>query len=477
MISQIFSEPIFRDAKRLERVQSLFPELDRMFKAFAEENRFPGYAYGIMLDGKLVYSGGGGFADLEKRVQAGPKTLFRIASMTKSFIAMSILKLRDDGKLRLDDPACLYIPEMVDLHFIEDAPTITIRHLLTHTAGFSTDDPWADRKMEESESDLMALIRSRVYFSNPSGETYEYSNLGYAILGAIVQKVSKIPYDQYVNTRLGEVVWNYSDVSEGRLAHGYRLEGSSYKEEPLLKHGAFAALGGIFSSVESFSKYAALHQNAYPPRHNEERGPVDRNTIREMHRPHIFAKLEASAEKAASHAYGYGIQVIKDSLGRTIVGHNGGLPGFGSNWYILPEYGLGCIFFANLTYAPAYKISLQVLEKLINEAQLEPFSLPPSSILATRFDELVQFLPHWKEADLSPAFAPNFFKDISLEARRRESEALFAKIGNARTGELKAENQLRGSFILEGEWGRLKAAFSLTPTGRIQQLLLKEVSI
>ncbi len=107
-----YQPPVFNDPDRLKRIEVLFPAVEKIYKEYAESNHFPGYTFGIMLDGKLVYSGSGGYSDINKKIPATTKSMFRIASMSKSFTAMAILKLRDEGKLKLDDPVSKYIPEL-----------------------------------------------------------------------------------------------------------------------------------------------------------------------------------------------------------------------------------------------------------------------------------------------------------------------------------------------------------------------------
>ena len=115
--------------------------------------------------------------------------------MTKSFTTISILKLRDEGKLSLDDPAERYVPEMAGLKYpSSDAPKITIRHLLSHAEGFPEDNPWGDRQLADTDEQLSRMLRGGIPFSNAPGLVYEYSNLGFAILGRIVTNVSKVPY-------------------------------------------------------------------------------------------------------------------------------------------------------------------------------------------------------------------------------------------------------------------------------------------
>jgi CubicO group peptidase (beta-lactamase class C family) len=169
-----------------------------------------------MLDGKLVYSGAGGFADIEKKVPATTQTMFRIASMSKSFTAMAILKLRDEGKLKLDDAVEKYIPELKGQRLTSDAPVITIRNLLTHSAGLPEDNPWGDRQLADTDEELLSLLRNRVSLSNVPSVAYEYSNLGFAILGHIIKKVSGISYEEYIRKNIwqplgmNQAEWEYT---------------------------------------------------------------------------------------------------------------------------------------------------------------------------------------------------------------------------------------------------------------------------
>ena len=130
------------DPQRLARLSAAFPEIDRMMKGFAERQNVPGIAYGIVVDGRVVHVGTAGLRDVAARAAVDTGTVFRIASMTKSFTAAAILQLRDEGRLSLDDPAERYVPELAALRpAASDAPRITIRHLLTHSAGFPEDNP------------------------------------------------------------------------------------------------------------------------------------------------------------------------------------------------------------------------------------------------------------------------------------------------------------------------------------------------
>lgn len=471
-----YQPPIHTDTKRAERIKATEPVISKLIATLANENHFPGYAFGIVLDGQLIYSGAGGYANIEKQIKADTRSMFRIASMSKSFTAMSILKLRDEGKLKLDDAVYNYIPELKDQALTKDAAPITIRDLLTHSAGFPEDNPWGDRQLADTEADLVALIKKGISFSNVNGTNYEYSNLGFAMLGYIIKQVTGIPYSEYIERniwkRLGmQASWEFSKIPEQQFAKGYRWINNNWQAEIPLHDGIYGAMGGMITSIESFTKYLALHQQAWPARNDDENNIVlKRSSLREMHQPWRFNSLNPNYTYsdgrtcAISSAYGYGLAILRDCDNKLMVGHSGGLPGYGSNWRILPEYGLGVMLFANVTYAPTAVINLRILDTLIKLANLTPYSLTPSAILNQRKKELVQLLPDFKEAERSGIFAENFFPDYPIEYLRKEAKNIFDKVGKViSVKELIPENQLRGSFIIECEKGKIQVSFTLTP--------------
>jgi CubicO group peptidase (beta-lactamase class C family) len=142
----------FADPNRRAKLATAFAEIDRSFAEFAKTSHVPGAAWGIVIDGELAHSGAAGVREISSNAPVDADTVFRIASMTKSFTAMAVLKLRDEGRLSLDDPAERYVPELKNLRYpTTDSPRITIRHLLTHSEGFPEDNPWGDQQLSESE--------------------------------------------------------------------------------------------------------------------------------------------------------------------------------------------------------------------------------------------------------------------------------------------------------------------------------------
>ena len=183
--------PRFADPDRRSKLAAAYGDVDRVFQDFVAKAHVPGAAWGIVIDGELAHSGVAGFRDVEGKAPVTLDTAFRIASMTKSFTAISILKLRDEGKLSLDDPAERYVPELQALVYpTTDSPHITIRHLLSHAEGFPEDNPWGDRQLADTDAQLTEMLRGGIPFSNSPGVAYEYSNYGFAILGRIVSRVS-----------------------------------------------------------------------------------------------------------------------------------------------------------------------------------------------------------------------------------------------------------------------------------------------
>src|SRR5579875_1403386 len=250
-----------------EKLDSGMPEadagaVDALAAAYFRRGTQPGIAYGIVLGGRLVHAGGFG-----QRRTGGPApdsgTVFRIASMTKSFTAAAILDLRDDGALALDDPAERYVPELRDWPPVTpDAGRIRIRHLLTMTAGFPTDDPWGDREQGTPLPEFSAFLSQGVSFNWVPGTRFEYSNLGYAILGRVISAITGLPYPDSMEGRilaplgLTQSGYDEASVDPDALAAGHRRDGLGWDVVPMAPCGAFAPMGGVFSSVQDLARWA-----------------------------------------------------------------------------------------------------------------------------------------------------------------------------------------------------------------------------
>jgi hypothetical protein len=173
--------------------------------------------------------------------------------------------------------------------------------------------------------------------------------------------------------------------------------------------------------------------------------------------------------------YSFGLSWNTDARGVIWVRHAGGLPGYGSEYRFLPDYGVGLIAFANLTYAPMTTINAQAMEVLIDTAKAPPRTLPPSPALVQRRAQLVTLIQDWASAVADDALASYFFLDKSRDDWDAASRELLAKAGKIYSAtEVVPLNQLRGTFSLVGEHGRIDAFFTLMPepNPRVQALTL-----
>lgn len=472
-----FQPDMFEDSSRLQRIEKAFPVIRKMYEEFATRNHVPGLAFGIVSGGKLIYSGAFGFTDVDKQVPVTASSVFRIASMSKSFTAMAILKLRDEGKLKLDDAVSKYIPELKKTRSLtSDAPPITIRNLLSHTAGFPEDNPWGDRQLARSTAEFETFLKNGLSLANVPGRDFEYSNLGFALLGHIITKISGQSFENYIATHIWKPLgmthsyWEYAKVPQDKLAHGYRRVNGQWQQEQLLHDGVYGAMGGMLTSIEDFSKYMQLHLAAWPPANDQQKIPLKRASIREMHSSGPVAGVwtaDTTSEGrpcAVAMTYFCGLGSTRDCNGRVMVSHSGGLPGFGSNWVILPSYDLGIVSFTNLTYTAPSNRNIIAADSIISIAGLSPRKVQPSLILKQRQQQLVQLLPGWEGAEQSGLFAENFFKDYYIDSLRANARVLFAEAGAIKNvSEITPVNQLRGKFLLKGEKADLEVWFTLTP--------------
>ena len=255
--------------------------------------------------------------------------------MSKAFTALSILKLRDEGRLALDSPAEAYVPEMRNWRYpTSDSPRITVRNLLTHSAGFVEDNPWGDRQQMMPEAEFTALLAGGVPFARAPGLAMEYSNFGYATLGRIVSNVSGTRYEDYIRRELmmplGMASSGYDVLASPpeRRAIGYRWQDDGWVREPDMRDGAFGAMGGVETSANDYAKWVAFLLSAWPARDGPDAGPVRRSTVREIVTGANFVSGSMRNPAAGGSpcrdaiAYGMAWRVVDDcDLGRIVDAH------------------------------------------------------------------------------------------------------------------------------------------------------------
>ena len=428
---------------------------------FAARGGQPAVAYGVVAGGELVHSGGRG-----ERWLGGPPpdadTVFRIASMTKSFTATLVLMLRDREALRLDDLAVDYVPELRGVELpTPDSPPITIRHLLTMTAGFPTDDPWGDRQQGLDPAVFARLLADgAIRCSWAPGTKFEYSNLGYAVLGKVIESVTGADYARAIRAEvlgplgLERTGYEATEFEPAHLARGYCRDSGEWLELEPDPHGAFAPMGGIFSCVRDLARWVAGFARAFPPGPSpadtvpagEGDHPLGRASRREMQLGQVAITDEGSGTVAqfagpTSISYGFGLFAEDDPAFGTIVQHSGGYPGYGSQMRWHPATGLGTVVLANGTYAHAGALAGELLSALLTAQARQgrergrphvrgplPSGDPWPETLTAR-DTVDDLLAHWKDDVAARIFAPNIDLDRPLAERQAQITNLRERIG------------------------------------------------
>jgi CubicO group peptidase (beta-lactamase class C family) len=468
----------------------------------------PGLAYGIVAGGTLVHSGGLGQRWLGGQAPDAD-TVFRIASMTKSFTAAAVLALRDDGALALDDPARDYVPELAGLPpATADSPPVSIRQLLTMTAGFPTDDPWGDRQQGTPLAEFAEFLAGGISFAWAPGTRFEYSNLGYAILGRVITAVSGREYPDFVTERLlrplglSRTGYEAAGFSPAGLARGYRRGEAGWSEQEPAACGAFAPMGGIFSCVSDLARWVHGFAAAFPPGAEAAGGahPLRRATRREMQLPQVALERRDQGQLpggawGGSVSYGFGLFVEDSRYGR-IVHHAGGYPGFGSHMRWHPATGTGVIVLANSTYATVRPLAASLLDAMlglqaaatpqaaaraggqaaapdhagvsdqarVNDLAPAPGSPWPQTLTARH--EVTRLLQSWDDTAAARLFAENVALDEPAAERRNKIELIRRRIGDfgddpQRPAEFDSPAHCR--WWLRGERGVTTAEIKLTP--------------
>lgn len=466
-------------------------EVDKIFADWRLSAHAPGLVYGVVADGKLVHVKGLGVQDTTTNRPITADSLFRIASMSKAFTGLAILKLRDEGKLSLDAPAETYVPEMKGWRYpTTDSRKIMVRDLLNHTAGYVEDNPWGDRQQVISEAEFTTMLKDGVPFSRAPGMAMEYSNLGYATLGRIIGKVSGVPYQDYIRREImtpltmASTSFDIFASPTARRAIGYRWQDNQWVREPDMKDGAFGAMGGVETSADDYAHWVGFLLSAWPARSDADKGPVRRSTVREIVTGSNFAAgalrnpAIGGAPCRQAVAYGMGWRVLDDCDLGQVVTHTGGYPGYGSVVLLLPEKGVGIFAFSSRTYGapslPAFRAALALqkagaLPALIN---------PVSTALAGAYDHARAV---WKAGDITAApLANNVLMDRDAAAWKKLITDLQAEVGACSASEAVTPiSAMEGKFTWTCEHGRVSGRVQLapTPTPSLQALELSAATL
>jgi CubicO group peptidase (beta-lactamase class C family) len=431
--------------------EGIGPRLEAKAASFVKEHRLPGAAVGVVHGDELVWSAGVGFADIASRRAPDAATLYRIASITKTITGTAVMRLRDAGKLRLDDPIGRHIPELAHLE------AVTIRRLMSHESGLQSEPPDTDwRKALYEPSAARNLLRaSEIRAAIPPNTQQKYSNLGFQLLGEIVARCSGMPYVDYVRAQILDPLGMSSSAFEplpdalaARRATGYAGRFLSDELAVSAMAPSIGAEGGMWSCVDDLARWLSYQL-------------TDDATLREMHRPRYLADEEWT------EAFGIAWYAVrqKDVIW---VQHSGALHGFRSNVCFDPRQRVGAIALLNgLADASALSMALgEIAREAV--ARLSPRIEAPAptpeqyrDLIGVYCDPDLGVLRRveWRDARLAildseapewrPTLEPTGDPDVFVvEPGVRESgeNVVFGRLADGRVASV---------FIAAGTWQRL----------------------
>lgn len=319
---------------------SLLADVDALMSRYTGD--VPGASLLIVKDGTPIVRRGFGYADLEKHIKAGPETNYRMASVTKQFTAASILLLKQDGKLRLEDPIRNYLPELPD-----SDGKITIYHLLTHTGGLIDYEDLvpADRTAQLNDDDVLRMIATqhKLYFE--PGTAFRYSNGGYVLLGLIAQRVSKMDLADFMKQRIFQplgmdhtLMYEHGHGPEVQhRAYGYSQVDGKWTKTDQSVTSATRGDGGIYSSIDDLAKWdAALYSD---------------KLLSDDSRQAAFTPHDPSGDPDSG--YGFGWRISDDTIW-----HSGESMGFRNVIVRWPKHHMSVIILSNRNEFQPYPLAL-----------------------------------------------------------------------------------------------------------------------
>jgi len=411
-----------------------------------------------------------------------PRSLFRVASCTKSFTALALLILRRAGRLSLDDVVALHLPELTTE---ADAawPVLRLRHLMSMSGGLATDNPWGDRQESIGREQLTAWMEGGLRLMFAPGSAYEYSNLGYALLGEVITRVSGQDYRQFVQQRIIEPL-ALQDTKFAANELDFVVPG--YHREPMLPGrpggwaaheqsapGAFSPMGGLYSSAHDMAAWANLYlERAVPSGVG-----FTAADLLEAQQPLCLIgsdRAEAPLRGLVTTGYGYGLKVEQYGEHGKLVSHAGGYPGFTAYMCWHEESGYAVIASANGSHSAATAPARKVMLRLIAQGKPEPRSHEPwreTLVAAAAVDDLVRSVGHLETAALierfQPVFAENVERDFPLARRVEFLRQVLVSLGEVRpAGQAKPpvyEQPCRAKWHVPTELGRLELFIELMP--------------
>jgi CubicO group peptidase (beta-lactamase class C family) len=337
--------------------------IEEKFESFIADammqDHIPGLSLAVVKDGKLIYAKGFGARNLKISLQATPDTLYGIGSCVKSFTALAIMQLQEQGKLKVDDPVSRYLPRF---KIGNKRSPILIHHLLTHSSGIPdlcAVDVEINRFLEGDEKwvpfstldDMMRFINgAKDEVAAEPGKRFFYLNEGYVLLGLIIEKATRMHYEDYIKEKiLKPLKMNRSDFPNENLERDadvatlyfvQRKENTLVATPSVLPLKLEYAAGGLMSSVKELANYLIAYMNG---------GVFDgtrvlgSDLLEEMYKPRISVHSSFYGKRG----YGYGWLADEDFFGHRSVGHAGSTLVSNANLLFVPDMKMGVAVASN----------------------------------------------------------------------------------------------------------------------------------
>lgn len=350
LITTLVSIPMYSQTPRN------FAQARREFKTFYDQgmrqNGIAGSSFMLIQDNQVIAQEFFGLPDQEKPQPMDENVIFHWASITKTFTAIAIMQLRDRGLLKLDDPVIKYIPELKAVHNpFGDINQITIRHLMTHSAGFrSATWPWGgDKDWQPHEptewSQIVAMLPYTEILFKP-GSKFSYSNPGIIFLGRIIETLTGDDYEVYVDKNILkplEMTRSYFDRAPYHLlkylSHSYYLNEGKLKPARFdVDTGITVSNGGLNAPLPDMVKYINFLMGD-PKRQDTYDQILKRASLNEMFQPQLSIEQGGVPEQSGQNRKdSIGLSFfLEENYGMRFIGHSGSQNGFMSHFYIRPE--------------------------------------------------------------------------------------------------------------------------------------------
>lgn len=375
----------------------------------------------------------------------GRGDVFRIASMSKSFLVACLLLLVERGELDLDDPVSRYVPAFAT----PIGEVVTVKMIISNCSGLPEDNAWSDHNLDIPRREFVALLQRGLHYTEPPGQTYQYSNIAFTVASLILEVITSERYESFLKRELlnplglDDTRYRAQDYGDcDTLAKGFTTfdQGASWVEREMADSGATAPIGALFSTVDDIARWSGWLSEPFEKsgfgggQNGEPRVSVlssfSRARMQRIHTAVASIGPRWTSPRNDAIGYGLGLMVERDARFGTIAQHSGGLPGYAANmrWHL--DSGIGVVAYATADGQPVATRAADLLDTVLHRLDLPARRIKLWSQTfqaARRVDAMLHASGDFtKVADQLTA---NVFYDIPADVRRRQFRDAVRRVG------------------------------------------------